>query len=115
MTQPFRRPSLAPPAPCWIVRTPPGEDFVEIVYVGHCNRAELESSLERLARWPWAFAEDGHVTILGDSHADPIGVRLENLETDAAAIAACVAELFDAAIVCRADHRRPTLTSHNRK
>jgi hypothetical protein len=75
-TGPFIRPTLAPPAPCWIVRRPPGDNAIEIVFVGHANRAELESKIERIARWSWPLDEDGEAMILADSHADPIGVRL---------------------------------------
>lgn len=82
-TAPFVRPVLKPAAPIWIVRDIFGPhrapDAVEIVFVGHANRDELDAMIERIARWPWSVDEDGgHVEVLADSHADPIGVRIVN-------------------------------------
>jgi len=103
-TGPFTRPTIAPPAPCWIVRQPPREDTIEIVYIGQANRAELDAAIERLARWPWPIDEDGSVTILGDRHADAIGIRIEHPSDNGEAFVRIVSDLFDAAIVAEANH-----------
>lgn len=81
-TRPFTKPELKPAAPIWIVRQIVAEDAVEIVFVGHANRAELESQIERIARWYWPLDEKAGyagVTILADAHADPVGVRIAGL------------------------------------
>lgn len=85
--------------------------IVEISYVGHANRAELDSSIERVSRWGWPLADNGAVTILADSHADHVGVRLERSLLGVEEIATILADLLDGAIVCRAiavPSRRPT-------
>ena len=103
-TAPFTRPTLAPPAPCWFVRIPPKEDAVEVVFVGHANRAELEATIERLARWAWPLDEDGEVIVLADSHADPIGIRINHPADNGADTLIAVIDLLGGATVAGCDH-----------
>ena len=113
MTLPFQKPAayLSPPAPCWIVRRPPSgrpaePDTIEIVFVGHMLRAELEAAVERLVAWPWPFGADDpigdRVTILADMHADPVGVRLTSDALTLTSVLAIVVDIFGAGIVCQA-------------
>lgn len=85
MTAPFVRPTLEPASPAWILRTV-ATATVEIVFVGHANRADLDAQIERLARWPWGILDDdAHVTVLADTAANPIGVRIHNADDSALA------------------------------
>jgi hypothetical protein len=123
MTTPFDRVSLAPASPTWIVRQIiyAEVDTIEIVFVGHCNRLELDSHVERLARWPWHYSGDATekspagVTVLADSRAEMIGVRIVGCSLSSSQIRDVLVDLFGREIVCqafRADVARQ-LTQHD--
>lgn len=122
MTQAFSKPALSPPAPAWIVRRPPvgkasDPDSIEIVFVGHALREELDRHVERLARWPWPFGADdtgAGVIVLADSHADAVGVRLTGDSLTLSHVVAIVADLFDASIVCQATQPRTSGALHRK-
>ncbi len=124
MTRQFFKPDpIAPPAPCWIVRRPPHmglvhePESIEIVFVGHMLRDELELAVSRLCRWPWPFSaadRGGDVTILADIHGDAVGVRLTSDALTVTGVVAAVADIFDASIVCQATSPRPSGAMHRR-
>lgn len=124
MTRPFQKPAslVAPPAPAWIVRRPPvnlasDPDAIEIVYVGHMLREELDRNVERLARWPWPFGaddKDAAVVELVDIHGAPIGVRLQGDSLTLSHVTAIVCDLFDASITCQAHSPRPSGAMHRK-
>ena len=115
-TSPFDRVSLQPASPAWIVRQiPDSAGDVEIVYVGHANRMELDSSVERLARVPWNARpnETIKVTVLADARAEMIGVRIEGCSWDTTEITKILEDMFGGQIVAhalRANHARKLLT-----
>lgn len=102
MTTPFDRISLRPASPQWIVRAILREHAIEVVYVGHCNRMELDSCVERIARYGWAFdvdAKDAGVVVLADSRAEMIGIRLVRTILDSADVVSVLRGFFGPELV----------------
>lgn len=105
MTHKFIRP-LAPASPVWIVRQPPRTDAIEVVFVGVADRADIDRDLDRIAAYPWKFAEKSPhgIVPLADAHLDPIGLRLEGLayDDDPGAVRHVLCTMFDHLLVAHA-------------